>query len=1132
MPEYVDPWRRSGSLQPIRCSGARLYGFVLRADAEALDDLARRYLRNPSGGRLDYEPLRAAPHIFVTFAHIARIQPAEDEYAALGWMDEMEVAFWVPMSFRRPGARLPERFPMFLPHLFVDRSMAMLQGRELYGFPKQMASFESTDTDVPDAAGHDLAGGAGEDDAGAFTSLSATRRARLISAFRRSDFEPGGIRVHAFGVPEFGFNAQWQPYPLIELLAPSAPGQLRQRGDWKSHDDLSRELRKPLIGTEFDDLAAAALADVNKVFPFEAHAVFLKQLYGAKRSSNADYQAIVEAAVEIEEFQQGGELEGDYRLRIATSDTHPIVRDLGLVPEDPEQPDIFKPELSWWADMDFRFERGETIWSDQRCTPAAPEGEKKKKRKIAILGGGIGAVSAAFWLTHPGNPHAHDVEVTLYQLGWRLGGKCASGRNADRNQRIEERGMHALFGYYYNTLRMLRDCMSELARTERGGHDLFHRNFEAQNQVVLGDRFGDDWRAIKMTFPPRRKGGKELDAGEYVRLLCKWIGEAIQATPLLGSLLPARPEGGLADHMVDFLAGVGDGISDLLGAVRSGISPAISAVEPLDVIARATCEPEEAWLASLLHSPAVLELLGRGGNFVFGERRGLIGTMIERLRKRTWAALQTQMDRNPDTRILWIGLDLAFAALRGIFEDDVLVKGYDSLDHVTFGAWLEHHGAAPATVHSPFVRSLCGSGFAFPDGDTSRMNSAAGMVLRNTLRMLFGYRDAFLWKMRAGMGDVIFAPLYEVLAERGVKFEFFHRVRALEPSEDGTRVARIRIGRQVELASGNYDPLIDVKGRQCWPHRPLYDQIAEPDATALRQLQELPEFEHLPLLESYWSPWDQSREKPVVLEHGRDFDDVVLGISLGALPSICGELAQRSERWRDMFENVKTVRTQAFQLWMGTDLDQLTSKTDGSLKNAIATAYQSPIDSWSDFTQTAAAEDWPPEKQPALIGYFCGVMADDPVEPQHFSDPHYPESQRDKTYRAMERVVGEEVRHYWPGAVDQNGFRYDLLVTADGRDACGNDRLKEQYWTANMEPHDRYVLSVAGSLQYRLRPEAGQERGASGFDNLYLAGDWTRTGLNAGFVESAVVSGMQASRAATTWPRVIEAENDLRPKKR
>ena len=51
-------------------------------------------------------------------------------------------------------------------------------------------------------------------------------------------------------------------------------------------------------------------------------------------------------------------------------------------------------------------------------------------RKIAIVGGGPAGLAAAFELTKPGLVPGEC--VTVYQAGWRLGGKCASGRDEKR----------------------------------------------------------------------------------------------------------------------------------------------------------------------------------------------------------------------------------------------------------------------------------------------------------------------------------------------------------------------------------------------------------------------------------------------------------------------------------------------------------------------------------------------------------------------------------------------------------------------------------------------------------------------------------------------------------------------------
>ena len=62
------------------------------------------------------------------------------------------------------------------------------------------------------------------------------------------------------------------------------------------------------------------------------------------------------------------------------------------------------------------------------------------------------------------------------------------------------------------------------------------------------------------------------------------------------------------------------------------------------------------------------------------------------------------------------------------------------------------------------------------------------------------------------------------------------------------------------------------------------------------------------------------------------------------------------------------------------------------------------------------------------------------------------------------------------------------------------------------EPSERYVIAPAGTTQFRL------EAGNSGFDNLVVAGDWIRTGLNVGCVEATVMSGKLASHAISRQP--------------
>src|SRR5262249_12973266 len=117
--------------------------------------------------------------------------------------------------------------------------------------------------------------------------------------------------------------------------------------------------------------------------------------------------------------------------------------------------------------------------------------------------------------------------------------------------------------------------------------------------------------------------------------------------------------------------------------------------------------------------------------------------------------------------------------------------------------------------------------------------------------------------------------------------------------------------------------------------------------------------------------------------------------------------------------------------------------------------------------------------------------------------------------------LNKYARHLWPKAATAASFQWDLLMDSQGR--RGATRFDSQYWVANIDPSERYVLAAPGNARVRLRPNE------SGFKNLFLAGDWTRNGLSVGCVESAVMSGMQASRAISGYPKEVAGEHDFPP---
>ena len=75
-------------------------------------------------------------------------------------------------------------------------------------------------------------------------------------------------------------------------------------------------------------------------------------------------------------------------------------------------------------------------------------------KKLVILGGGASSLTAAYALTNAADWRSRYESITVYQLGWRLGGKGASGRG--EHDRIEEHGLHIWMGWYHNAFAMMR----------------------------------------------------------------------------------------------------------------------------------------------------------------------------------------------------------------------------------------------------------------------------------------------------------------------------------------------------------------------------------------------------------------------------------------------------------------------------------------------------------------------------------------------------------------------------------------------------------------------------------------------------------------------------------------------------
>lgn len=652
-------------------------------------------------------------------------------------------------------------------------------------------------------------------------------------------------------------------------------------------------------------------------------------------------------------------------------------------------------------------------------------------------------MAAAYALTATPELRArHD--VTVYQVGWRLGGKGASGRNGTVANRIEEHGLHLWLGFYANAFRTMRDCYDEW------GQVAFDKAFTPQLKVTLEERIAVgnevEWRPWDLDFPPLPGVPGEAGHPSIVQLLhtaFEW-------------LLSRWSEAGLdTSH----------------AAGRAALTSA------RELVARLGDDPA-------LHPPAHHRQLVEHLDVADGQI----------------ADATAGSDMSDGRRRLLLLLELGVAIGTG-YVKDVLPKGsrgYEEINDTEFRAWLRRHGAGDEAIWSAPIRALYDLGFASIGGESTNPEEAsvaAGVALKIVMHMVLASRGAPLWKMHAGMGDTVFTPFYEVLKSRGVKFEFFHRVRALRVSSSGRLITRIELDRQVDFVdpTKQYDPFVPVKGLRCWPSNPDWSTIKDGPAIAERLAKAGLTLE---------SPECQEKVgAPVVLTLGRDFDEIVLGISIGALAKPCADLAAVSPAWQLMLQNVPTVSTIALQLWVNAELADLGWKTGST----VLSAFAEPLDTWADMTNLLEKEEWPASADVRGLHYFCGSFDTTGIVPAP-NETLQKAATRTALQRA-ERWLNSEVEHLWPSAVENGQFRWPLL--ADLGNGTGRARLAAQYVRANVDGSELYVLSTPNTIRFRLPP------GDSDFNNLTIAGDWTRTSLNAGCVEAAVESGLRAARNIT-----------------
>ena len=693
------------------------------------------------------------------------------------------------------------------------------------------------------------------------------------------------------------------------------------------------------------------------------------------------------------------------------------------------------------------------------------------RRRIVIVGGGPAGLSAALSLTDPTlHPNWRDeYEVTVLQMGWRVGGKGATGRSGTPilvdgewrlrgPARIEEHGIHLFGNMYVNSLRTLDACLGELQLDAAEPPSTMADDLVPSNYIQLADYFGSRWHLTPQHLP--HNDLQPWGAADYPAPLV-----------LMRELLRLAVE-----LLEEALGYAGDG-----SAHRRGLLERLQMLRDLHRLHH----QEPHMPDPVVHGPVLHEL---------GGAAHLVEAMLRESPEEHAALL----------RSVYCQLELYATVARGVIADRIFTVGIDSVDGENFMDWCRRHGMSEVAVNSSPVQMPAEMCFQFPNGDTARdaQFSAAGF-LWFTLRQILACGQATYWFHR-GTGDTVIAPFYRVAVQRGVQFKFLRKVEHIGLSGDGASVATIELAVQATTIDDQpYQPLVRMEdGTFAWPNAPIYGQLVQGE-----QLRD----EHIDL-ESWWSPWQPVAHE--TLRVGTDFDQVVLAVPLPCLPHIAPELVAAAP-WSASVVGLGGLATLSSQIWTTRTSSELGLPTLDGTDRVCGGAAVPPL-GFADMTDVLSVEQWGPAAEPAPQGlyYFCGPLQHEGAWPpfERHDTPAVQKERARATVVQWLRTATSVMPAAGTQAATPQSFDFDALWCPPASTAQGEERFAAQYWRANIDPNERYVPSPPGSVGFR--PKAWE----SGFTNVALASDWIFTGINIGSFEGAVMSGMLAAYALAGAP--------------
>lgn len=309
LPVYVIDGNLYDSLGAVRLQDVVMHSFCVKADPAKVQAWLDKTFAAPSSGAVRYKVI--GDKVFLGIAEIGKITMVTPGAPSKGWTTETDVAIWILAEREDDGFLSLRWIPAYL---FVDTGQALASGREVWGFPKQLARFD----------------------------------------FSPQTSDPGAGRtftVQGWVISPFGPDSPTRWATMFEARPVSAKPPARQ-GVLATLEDLARTVVDRLTD-EFTTIAGKLNAALGAGSVTMA---FLKQFPDAANPTTACYQAVVEADSKVTAVRGSGVTDDDYEVRITTFDTHPYLGELGI------SSDWQQVGQAIWMDFDFEQALGGEVW--------------------------------------------------------------------------------------------------------------------------------------------------------------------------------------------------------------------------------------------------------------------------------------------------------------------------------------------------------------------------------------------------------------------------------------------------------------------------------------------------------------------------------------------------------------------------------------------------------------------------------------------------------------------------------------------------------------------------------------------------------------------------------------------------